>query len=95
MSLPFRVQGRLPNSDAWQKLGRFRNVPEAKAAADMFEAKTGGETRIRGRRGDIINVRTNSPDDLAPSVTMEQFVDTFTTFLDAAARSAPPDDQQR
>jgi hypothetical protein len=87
MSLPFRAQGRSPDEDNWQKLGRFRTVREAKDVADAFEARTGGEARVRGHAGEIIKFITSeltpegrermakvirdNPEGLAPGVSVE------------------------
>jgi hypothetical protein len=60
MSPLFRAQGRLPNDDNWQRLGRFRTLPEAKAVADALDTRTGGEARARGHAGEIIPFFTSA-----------------------------------
>jgi hypothetical protein len=53
----YRVDGRRAETDQWEKLSKHRTVPEAREAAQAFEA-TGGEARIRGPGGHVITFQS-------------------------------------
>ena len=96
MSQPYRVEGRRSETDIWLKLGRHKTVRDARTAARAFE-ETGGQARVRGPGGKIIeffaseltpDARTaledlirHHPEGLGPGVSVD---DALRTLRDGA-----------